>query len=135
MKRLVPCLLLVLVPAFGQGTGSRVTIEQLQSRIRLAQDSTELDSTTRTRVTSLCQQAIVNIEAADAHSGATERLREAGRSAPAAAVAIRAAIDKRRSADPAVDLDLSPTDSVENLEQIFEEELARLGAVEGSGER
>ena len=96
--------LAVLGSVWAQESGVCVTPEVLQERIAAAQDSTELDEATRTRLVDLYRQSLGNLEARRANEKAAEEYRLARGTAPRETEQIRAAIDRRRASDPTAEM-------------------------------
>jgi potassium efflux system protein len=122
--------LLLILPAVAQESGVRVTVEQLQNRIKAAQDAADLEDTSRTRLLELYRQSINNIEAARANEEATEEFRRAQREAPRQTQKIRASIESRAATDPMASVGGAESMSTEELGPRLDEELANQTAVE-----
>ena len=121
---------LALLPGRIQGLDRSVTPGLLESRIAAAQDATELDEARKTRLIDLYRQSLGNLEAARGNREAAEQYRATLLSAPDEAETIRARIERRRAKDPTEKLQVSPSETSDDLAQKLDEQIANLAAVE-----
>lgn len=127
-------LLFAVHPGLSQETGSlaRLTPELLQTQILAAQDSGEFDEDTKARLIALYRQSIANLQSARVNEQAAQDYREVRQQAPTEAASIRASIERRQLTDPTADLENIDSTSNEALENLLDEELANLTAVEAT---
>ena len=127
-------LLFAVHPGLSQEAGSlaRLTPELLQTQILAAQDSGEFDEDTKARLIALYRQSIANLQSARVNEQVAQNYREVRQQAPTEAASIRASIERRQLTDPTANLENMDSTSDEALENLLDEELANLTAVEAT---
>ena len=129
-------LLLTLQPATGQDAPSTdtrpgsVTQEILEAKIAEVEAATGMEETARSQLVEHYRKALSNLQTAGANLRAAEDFRLAAQSAPAEVEAIRQQMEEAAAQPPEDSLDLDPSLSLRQVEQLLQKEKADLAAVD-----
>ena len=122
----------IAVPGFAQGplADPGAARELLEGRAAVVEADPGLNDETRASILELYRQSVEQLDAAQVHVIAATDYQRSFDAAPDEAAAILAAVEERRALDPLLDLDIQPSDALDDLDQRLQAELADLSAAE-----
>jgi potassium efflux system protein len=129
-------LLLIMQPATGQDAPvaearpGAVTQEILEAKIAEVEAATGIEETARAALVARYRKALSNLQTAGANAQAADDFRLAAQRAPAEVEAIRQQMEEAAAQPPEDGLDLDPSLSLRQVEQLLQKEQADLAAVD-----